>query len=212
MSQNVTDGIQVRAAFATPIVTALLPDADRTNAVFSPVILERKTTHPSTHHSNLGGWQSTWDFAEWGGSAASELLRAVEAIATRLTADREGRPVRPAWKINAWANVNRKGHGNEFHTHPGSFWSGTYYVDDGGISREPNFGGEFEFQDPRGIAPAMYAPNLCIAVPGGEAMGVSETLRPRAGLIVLFPAWLNHAVRPYNGAGQRISIAFNLSV
>jgi hypothetical protein len=30
--------------------------------------------------------------------------------------------------------------------------------------------------------------------------------------MVLFPAWLVHAVRPYSGPGKRISIAFNLSV
>jgi hypothetical protein len=30
-------------------------------------------------------------------------------------------------------------------------------------------------------------------------------------MIVIFPAWLSHAVRPYNGTGSRISIAINLS-
>ena len=40
-----------------------------------------------------------------------------------------------------WANINRKGEGNAFHSHPGAFWSGVYYVDDGGIVADPSLGG-----------------------------------------------------------------------
>jgi len=58
----------------------------------------------------------------------------------------------------------------------------------------------------------MYAPRLAINAPGGLAMGSSETIPPKAGRILMFPSWLSHAVRPYTGTRQRISIAFNLSV
>ena len=37
------------------------------------------------------------------------------------------------WICNMWANINRSGHANEFHSHPGAYWSCVYYVDDGGI-------------------------------------------------------------------------------
>jgi uncharacterized protein (TIGR02466 family) len=204
--------VNVAGVFPTPIVTADLPDAARLNAALKPVILARMQTHPSTQHSNLGGWQSTWDFADWGGEAARHLLAAATQLAGQLTCDRAGRPIQVNWRHNAWANVNRGGHGNEFHTHPGSFWSGTYYVDDGGIGADASLGGEFEFQDPRGVGPAMYAPQLAFRMPGGQSVGASETVRPHAGMMVLFPAWLSHAVRPYRGQGTRISVAFNLSV
>ena len=95
-----------------------------------------------------------------------------------MTSDRAGKPVRIVWKTNAWANVNRRNHGNEFHTHPGAYWSGTYYVDDaGGIGDDPRLGGEFEMQDLRGVAPAMYAPLLGFAVPGGQS-AERELVRP----------------------------------
>jgi uncharacterized protein (TIGR02466 family) len=113
--------------------------------------------------------------------------------------------------MNAWANVNRHGQGNEFHTHPGAFWSATYYVRDGGVADDPSLGGEFEIQDPRGIAPAMLAPLIAFAIPGGQSAGASELIRPRAGLMVLFPSWLSHGVRPYAGQDVRISIALNLT-
>ena len=44
------------------------------------------------------------------------------------------------------------------------------------------------------------------------SVGANETVRPRTGRLVMFPAWLLHQVRPYRGTAQRISIAFNLSL
>jgi uncharacterized protein (TIGR02466 family) len=146
------------------------------------------------------------------GAPARRLLDAARELATRLTSDRAGKPVRVGWKTNAWANVNRRGHGNEFHTHPGAYWSGTYYVDDGGIAADHALGGAFEIQDPRGVAPAMYAPLLGFAVPGGQSAGASELIFPQSGQFLLFPSWLQHGVRPYLGDRMRISVAFNFSV
>lgn len=212
MTQQPELQAEVRPLFPTPVATARLPGADAVNAALSETILAREQSHPSTQHSNLGGWQSTWDFAAWGGAAGQQVLQAGQALADRLTANRQGQAVKVPWKVNAWANVNRSGHGNEFHTHPGAFWSGTYYVSDGGIPQRPELGGELELQDPRGVAPVMYAPMLTFAGPGGASLGASEVVRPQAGMFVLFPSWLHHAVRPYLGEGVRISIAFNLSL
>ena len=202
----------VRGLFPTPVAVARLPDAERLNAELKRVILEREQGDPGTRHSNLGGWQSSWDLAEWGGPAVRRVLAAAGGPATKLTANRQGGPAAIEWKINCWANVNRRGHGNEFHTHPGAFWSGTYYVEDGGTADDPPAGGEFEIQVPRGLAPAMCAPMLTFAGPGGTSPGASETILPASGMMILFPSWLQHAVRPYEGAAERISIAFNLGI
>ncbi|MGH6903051.1 MAG: TIGR02466 family protein [Geminicoccaceae bacterium] len=203
---------EIRSYFATPVVIATLPEAAQLNAELKRVILERERQDQGVHHSNLGGWQSSWDFESWGGPAAARLLEAARELASRMTSDRAGKPVRIPWKTNAWANVNRRSHGNEFHTHPGAYWSGTYYVDDGGIGADHALGGEFEMQDPRGVAPAMYAPLLGFAVPGGQSAGASELLYPKSGQLVLFPSWLLHAVRPYRGDRERISVAFNFGL
>ena len=204
--------IQVNGIFATPVAILMLPDAAAVNEALKATILDREQSHPSTSHSNLGGWQSSWDFAEWSGPAGQQVLGAARHVADQLTSDRQGQKRRIDWKVNAWANVNRQSHGNEFHTHPGAFWSGCYYVDDGGVGADPSLGGQFEIQDPRGVAPAMYAPGLAFAVPGGQSCGASEMIAPRNGMIIMFPSWLSHAVRPYSGSGTRISIAFNFSI
>ena len=58
----------------------------------------------------------------------------------------------------------------------------------------------------------MYAPNLTFAVPGGETMGISQTVAPAPGLLVVYPSWLLHGVSVYLGDGKRVSIAIELAV
>ena len=211
MSQaNIELQIDVQAFFATPVATINVPDAAALSEAIRTTVLAREQSHPSTEHSNYGGWQSTWDFESWSGPAGAKIMAMARAAANSLTRQRDGTTMHIKWKSNAWANINRNGDGNEFHTHPGSIWSGGYYVDNGGITEDPALGGEFEIADPRGVAPAMYLPALIPAIPGGESTGASLTLRPATGSLLMFPSWLSHAVRPYRGSGQRISIAFNL--
>ncbi len=206
--------------FATPLVTFDVPEAPALNAALRQAIEKREKAQPSTQHSNQGGWQSTWDMDRWGGAPAIKLLAIGRNIANRVTTDRKGAMVNGphpgffavTWHGNMWANINRSGHGNEFHSHPGAYWSGVYYVDDGGIAADPSLGGELEFMDPRGPLPAMNAPHLGIAMPGGLAAGATEKVVPRAGRLVMFPSWVMHQVRPYRGSAERISIAFNLSL
>ena len=209
---------EVVPLFATPLVVFDVPEAATLNVELRRVIGERMQAHPSTHKSNMGGWQSSWDMDRWGGPAAIKLLAYARNLANRLTTDQDGAAGKGpypghfavTWIGNMWANVNRSGDGNEYHSHPGSYWSGVYYVDDGGIAGDPSIGGELEFLDPRGPVPLMNAPHLRIA--GNLSAGSTERIRPQAGRLVMFPAWVMHQVRPYNGNAERISIAFNLTV
>ncbi len=204
--------IAVRGLFATPVAAILLPDAEARNERLRARVLARRDEAPSIRSSNAGGWHSARDLPEWGGPDADEVLALARSAATQMTTDRFGAKVRPNWTMQAWANVNGPGESNIAHYHAGSFWSGTYYVDDGGCASDPSLGGEFEMIDPRGAAPAMYAPTLRFAGEDGLSAGSGETIQPRPGLLVLFPSWLSHQVRPYRGTALRISLAFNLGV
>ena len=202
----------VFALFPTPVVHYEVPGSAELNAELKTVIERQQKFDAGTEHSNFGGWQSTWDMDKWGGMPAIKLLAHMRNTANRVTCNRQGQPVVVTWKANMWANVNRTGHGNEFHSHPASFWAAVYYVDDGGIAADASLGGELEIMDPRAPGVAMYAPQLAFNVPGGLSVGANEVVRPRPGLMVMFPAWLLHQVRPYKGNAERISIAFNLSL
>ncbi len=206
--------MDVRLLFPTPFITARLHDFAALNRTLEPLILARTQTHASASLSNIGGWQSETDFAAWGGPAGEAIFAAARALANGFTAygDRNGlKQGSIDWRINAWVNVNRGGHSNEMHTHAGSYWSGVYYVDDGGEEGR-HTGGELELMDPRGAAPLMYAPQLKTAIKPCISAGLSEFQQPQTGHIYMFPAWLYHSVRPYLGSRARISVAFNLCV
>jgi Putative 2OG-Fe(II) oxygenase len=87
-----------------------------------------------------GGWHSDREIAAWGGAEVAFILDLAKEMANRLTADRNGKSIQPKWSVMAWANVNGPGDGNICHYHPGAFWSGTYYVADGGCATDPGLG------------------------------------------------------------------------
>lgn len=211
MSDSELD-IQIGHFFATPVAATLLDDSEARNADLKERILAEREREDSVAASNLGGWHSGRPMDKWGGPRIEEVLSAACRMADRLTMDRSGQAVRANWSTRAWANINENGHGNEFHYHPGVYWSGTYYVDDGGRASDESLGGEFEIMDPRGPGVAMYAPSLVFSDGGHNTGGTNVRFTPRAGLLMLFPGWLYHQVRPYLGSTQRISIAFNLSL
>src|SRR5882724_4736687 len=117
---------EIVSLFATPLVILDVPDAATLNVELRRVIEQREKSHPSTQHSNLGGWQSSWDIDRWGGTAAIRLLAIGRNVANRFTTDRQGNVgcwphlvfFAVTWIANMWANVNRRGHVNEFHSHP----------------------------------------------------------------------------------------------
>ena len=194
--------------FATPLVTFDVPDAAALNAELRKVIEQREKSHPTTQHSNQGGWQSSHDMDRWGGAAAIKLLAIGRNTANRVTTDREGKPVNSpypgyfavTWGANMWANVNRSGHGNEFHSHPGGYWSGVYYVDNG-ESNPAAEGTGIHLYDANPARTNIFFPDL--ASPNFQ-------FPPVPGLMILFPSYMPHAVPPHQGDRPRISIAFNM--
>jgi uncharacterized protein (TIGR02466 family) len=187
--------------FATPVIVDELGDAGELNAALEAAIVERMKSDPGLRLSNLGGWQSKHDLPAWAGEAGKRLVSHALALATANTASSQpGGGVR--WNAEAWANVSESGHYNRSHVHGGSYWSAVYYVRVG-----EGAGGELLLHDPRMPALRMHAPNLRFKDGGTELLA---KIKPKAGLMILFPAWLSHSVDPWEGGEARISIAMNI--
>jgi uncharacterized protein (TIGR02466 family) len=204
---------QAASLFDTPVIVDQMPDAEALNAELKRLILERRSADSGIKISNVGGWHSDTQMLRWAGAPALELVKRVIAAADAFTVDikAEGK-ARFRWLPEMWANVSQAGASNQFHTHPGAFWSAVYYVDDGYEgSDDVSLGGELLLLDPRMPMIRMAAPDLRFRRPGQQPDDQEKWFRPKSGMIVIFPAWLSHAVRPYNGTGSRISIAINLS-
>lgn len=206
---------KVKNLFPTPFIMAsFAPDeAALINEQLIPMLLKKAEVSESMKVSNQGGWQSDAKLPEWGGEPVQTILAALKELITQVTLYKDGNEFQRGvidWKINGWANINRKGDSNALHTHPGAYWSVVYYVqvDDSGQET----GAELELLDPRGPVANMYCPLLRFGLQGYVTAGGSELHKPKAGECILFPSWLQHAVKPYIGEGTRISLAFNFSI
>ncbi len=101
------------------------------------------------------------------------------------------------FKISSWVNMHDRGGLNQLHMHAHALLSGVFYL---GV---PEGSGPLMFRDPRpGV---LHSPFI------GEGPNAlkSVSLPPSAGLLVLFPHWLEHWVEQHDNDEPRISIAFN---
>lgn len=201
--------------FDTPLIFTEIPGSTDLNRALLSAIEERRKADPQgAAISNRLGWHSDTEMLEWAGEPAHRLMDQAIAIANGFTRDigGEGRR-RFIWVPEMWANVSGKGASNQFHAHPGTFWSAVYYVDDGYAgSADRGLGGELELEDPRSPMINMEAPDLRFRpAPDVPPASLEMLIRPASGRLLMFPGWLRHAVRPYFGEGTRISVAMNLT-
>lgn len=205
----------IRHLFATPLVQIDLTAHEQMITELRATILEQADADPGVRHSNRGGWQSCDNFFDWAGRAGQALYAIIDEAANNITMVNGANGLerqRMKWRVNAWANINGPGNGNDMHCHPGAFWSGCFYVDDGGINGRDHIGGAIEFYDPRGPLPMAYNPLVKMAIKGCITAGLGERIFPQNGRLLIFPSWLLHAVQAYEGDARRISVAFNLSL
>jgi uncharacterized protein (TIGR02466 family) len=103
----------------------------------------------------------------------------------------------PEFYLQSWVNLHDRGGFNFLHMHEGSLLSGSFYL------QVPPGSGQFVFRDPR---PGVLHGFIKGGVPNGHA---DIHLTPSAGLLVLFPCWMEHYVEPHDSDEPRITIAFN---
>lgn len=148
--------------------------------------------------SNRGGWQSNDIdiFAHKEFSAVAEILQEkINFLATQLNKEAFSRLTYD----NFWVNINKKHDYNAKHFHADCAFSGCIYL------KVPENSGNLTFHRPDlqivfPVPKGLYDPVLFTAT----------SYSPRAGLVVMFPAWLEHEVTMSHADEDRISIAFNI--
>jgi uncharacterized protein (TIGR02466 family) len=108
---------------------------------------------------------------------------------------------------DCWFHVTRRGGFFALHNHPNASWSGVYCVDPGKSDPGKKESGQLSFVNPM-ITSAMYmdAGNAKMQLPHAPQIA---NLSMEAGQLVMFPSWVLHDVKPFEGEGERITIAFN---
>lgn len=108
---------------------------------------------------------------------------------------------------DSWFHITRRGGFFGLHNHPNASWSGVYCVSPGAHDPDKPDSGLLSF-----LNPATVSANYVDAATANLRSPFTYSIRHvkfEAGQLVLFPSWVMHDVKPYQGEGERITVAFN---
>lgn len=203
--------------FATPIVSARIPDAEALNRELVALFLDKERAGDAFRHemhipTQVGPvFESRFDLFEWPDAPVQRLAEEVHSVLFHLVGRMNSYTSEEMAGLNffydSWFHITRSGGYQSIHYHPRASWSGIYAVQTGDAPDGRPESGQVKFYDPRG-AVFMHVD------PGNERLEPRYTATPvylqhRPGQLVIFPSWLMHEVLPYLGQVERIVVAFN---
>ena len=208
---------QISPAFAVPFVEAQLPNCDALNAELRALFLAREGEgeayrNPATSmRINPGLFESQFNLFAWPEACVQQLREFCWSAMSRGIAQLNGYGAAEMQRLqifsHTWFHITRRGGWFGLHNHPMASWSGVYCVSTGqGEDADPQ-SGALHFVNPLQLANMYVDPaNNRVRAPYGMA---GKTVRFRPGQLILFPSWVNHEVLPFQGDGERITVAFN---
>ncbi|MGH1539500.1 MAG: TIGR02466 family protein [Arenicella sp.] len=194
--------------FPTPVFFQDIADADQLNAMLKLRIQSwREREKKGIIRSNveqMEAWHSPTTMLTM--PEFHFFIKRITGIVNQVFVEQRYHEGFVAHPINMWTNVNPKHAYNRSHTHPGSLWSGVYYV------QTPEGCGKITFTDPRVQAQVQHT----AVAPGDRGSEHWSEVHHQAiaGRVILFPSWLRHEVAPNlsdlpSPEGDRVSISFN---
>ena len=182
--------------FPTAIYIAELQDLNL-NPELEKNIIDWSNRDKGLSRTNIDGWHSQTNMNE-----LPEYKKLIDVLyeAQRTIYEQEHLDSEP-YLGNMWANINPPGGLNRAHMHPNALWSGVYYV-----KAHPD-SGHLKVDDPRAAA-SMSRPRQKSG-PTPSRLWRETSFEPKAGRLIMFPAWLTHCVDPNKSNDIRISVSFN---
>ena len=187
------------------IVFAGINDQINRTAIKNIALAWRNKEPELAGNSNEGGWHSRSienvdllppDIRDVFTQMVVEFDKAVEYCRTSA-----GLP--PLEIQNFWINVNGPGSYHTLHNHQDAMLSGVFYID---IPTD-NMG---DLQFYRGDEAQYYIPDNLSSY--NTITSTMATYPPKPGMLVIFPAWVKHAVKQNRSDSERIAISFNYGV
>jgi len=201
--------------FAVPFTFSRHPEPDRLNTalkryIFAQEQLRATNPRPLTYR-NAAVFESNFDLFRHADAAIQELKgfcwRQLVSMVGWLNGYDQAAIQRLQIFNDCWFHVTRRGGFFGLHNHPNASWSGVYCVDPGKSDPDKKDSGALSFVNPM-IMGAMHMDAGVANMKLPYAYQIAN-LSLEAGQLVMFPSWVMHDVKPFEGEGERITIAFN---
>ena len=201
--------------FAAPLMQVQLDlDVEKLTELAFQLQKEYKHEDPNflTSWPRRGGWQS--NTYQYDTDKAEELINLEEEINQYLQIYQSEVFRGMKFKENIilsindmWVNINEKHHYNEWHIHPYSTLSGTYYI------KHDSFGenGNISFKHPNNLymSATHWPPDTGMIEQGNEVTSEVISIIPQPNRLLIFPSWLEHKAEMNLKDDTRISLSFN---
>ena len=180
--------------FPLKVYNFLFKDKDRFNSKLIKTINKYKKNENSIEKSNKGGYHSLLDIHLKSIDIFDELNNRILDVVNGIIIENDYKHLDKIKELSSmWFIVNNKNDYNTNHMHPGSWFSGAYY-----IKVPDNESKYLVFEDPLQIR------NYNQDSPNSYMKKVIE------GMLLIFPGWVNHAVPKNDTNEERIVISFNI--
>ena len=199
-----SNNVHTMNIFPTNLINYSWENTEELNKELTDAIHEMEKTTTSRQQSNVGGYHSEWNLFTWDYSCIKTLHNMIVSLAGYMgnaSGIKEGETMNLS--ISGWSNIVRNGNYHLPHNHPNNTWSGVYYISGGNPDENIQYNGLFEFCDPRPAADMVTSDKI---------EPLRYQVKPKPGLMIMFPSFVNHFVHPFIGSGERITIAFNIRV
>ena len=188
--------------FSTPVWKSQLNNFEElNNKLYNYILNLEKGDSKGLKKSSIGGWHSpNFDLNH---EEPRLFVNSINPGLTEAFQDLGWDIKNQQVKITGmWSVINRAGAANARHIHPNAFLSAAYYV------KAPENCGDIMFHDPRSAA-VYRRPKIS----NDNILNTSEiSITPKDGLLVLFPSFLNHSVKPNESDKDRVVISFNIDL
>ena len=203
-------GDRVTSFYPTSVLHRSLPGMEETNRALAALVrdMEAGGENFAAATTTDGGFQTSPELFKRDHPALAVLkghVRAAVQNYAQLLVGQEcsAKPPRLEFGLWGWAVILRAGNGQGVHVHPYANISGVYYVEaPPTLLAGTSDAGRICFHDPRPRANMNQLPRQI----------TRQSVAPVPGDLVVFPSWLEHSVPAFQGAGERICIAFNAAL
>ena len=209
--------LQLAPFFAVPFALGRLDNCAALNTELRELFLERaaagvRYTNPRPlTQRNPQVFESNFELFKWPEPCVQKLKQFcwqnLLPMIRELNGYDEATMRRMLIYSDAWFHVTRRGGFFAVHNHPMSSWSGVYCVSPGQHDADKPDSGLLSFFNPSVIG-SMYLDVSTANIKDPFSYNIRH-LRLEPGQLVIFPSWVLHDVKPFEGEGERITVSFN---